>query len=106
MLELGVLGEREHDFELRRRPVSGGDQIATGQQRRRAKLLGWIISVMLAGEVVKGQVAVSRLDIEAMQFQMLVEAWQTQEAFPRRLAHLQQVAEAHEIGRASCRERV
>ena len=56
--ELGVLGEREHGFELRGWAISGGDEVASGEQRRGAEVGGGLGFEVGAGKVVAGEVAV------------------------------------------------
>ena len=70
---MGVLGEREHGFELRRGTVAGGDEVAPGEERRGAEIgCGFGLEVG-AGEVVAGEVAVGGDGIEAVQGEVLVE---------------------------------
>ena len=95
--ELGVFGQREHGLELRRRAIAGGDQVAAGEQRRGAQVGRGLGFVLGAGEVVERQVAVGGGGVDAMQFQVLVEARQAKEALQRGLLHLQDVAEAHVV---------
>ncbi len=75
-LELRILGSLQHGLELRAGRVSGGDQVAPGDERLRAKLLGGRCLVLLLGEVVEREPVVAGGAVEPVQGKMLVEARQ------------------------------
>ena len=83
--ELGILGEREHGFELRRGAVAGGDQFAAGEQGRGAEVGRGLGLVGGPGEVVEREVAVGGGDVEAVEREVLVEVRQAEKALQGRL---------------------
>ncbi len=54
-------------------------------------------SIVLAGEVVEGEVAVGGGAVEVVEGEVLVEAWEAEEALEGGLAHVHDVGEAHVV---------
>ena len=95
--KLGVLGEREHGLELRGWAVSGGDEVAPGEQRRGTEIGGGLGLVLGVDKVVAGEVAVGGECVEVVQGEVLIEAGQAEEALEGGLLHLEHIAEAHVV---------
>src|SRR6185437_119611 len=77
--------------------IAGGDQVAAGDERSRAKIgrrLGFVCGF---GDVIQREVAVRGGDVEAVQREVLLEVRQAEEAFERGGAHLADIAEAHVV---------
>src|SRR5947207_12399658 len=96
-LELCVLYRFQDLFESRPGLVSNIDEIVSSYQRCRTNL-GWRrLGQFLPGEIVKIEFAVAGGAVHAMQFQVLVEAWQAEETLQRRILHLWRIGETHVI---------
>ena len=78
--------------------AAGGYEVVTGHERHGAQLFERHLSLLVAGEVVVGETAVTRKAIEPVQRQMLFEFRHAEEAFDFALAHVGHVFEAHMIG--------
>lgn len=95
--ELGVFGEGEELFEAGAGLVSGGHEVAAGEEQFGPDGVWWELGEALAGEVVEGEVAVAGEAVEAVEGEVLVELGQAEEALEGGLAHLLYGGEAHVI---------
>ena len=95
--ELGVFGGFEHGFELRAGFVTSLDQIATGDEERRAvPFRGFGLEARFHG-LPDAELAVAGAAIEPVKLQMFVELGQAKEALDGGFFHLRDVAEAHVV---------
>ncbi len=95
--ELGVLDGGKNFFEARAGSVAGGDEVVASEERLRTDGFGRQRGDLLAGEVVKVEMVVAGLAIEAMQFEVLVELGQADKALESGFFHFAHLAKAHVV---------
>ena len=73
-VQLGLLDGVQNCFERRARRIAKGDQVLARQEARRSDLLRRGLGEEFTDHIVVLQMAVTRQAVEAVEFQMLLEA--------------------------------